>query len=109
MEWSINLGITSDELVQVIDEAATGTLEESAVAEEWEASDYVGQTAGLSRREADVLALVAQGHSNNEIADMLFLSINSVKTYPLDLPEVRRDEPLAGRCLGDPARHPRGR
>ena len=35
----------------------------------------------LSRREAQVLHLVSEGHSNQEIADTLFLSINSVKTY----------------------------
>ena len=32
-------------------------------------------------RESDVLQLVVMGHSNQEIADTLFLSINSVKTY----------------------------
>ena len=36
---------------------------------------------GLSPRESEVLALIAQGLSNQEIADRAFLSINSVKTY----------------------------
>ena len=35
----------------------------------------------LSRREAQVLHLVSEGLSNQEIADRLYLSINSVKTY----------------------------
>jgi DNA-binding CsgD family transcriptional regulator len=35
----------------------------------------------LSRREAQVLHLVSEGLSNQEIADALYLSINSVKTY----------------------------
>jgi NarL family two-component system response regulator LiaR len=36
---------------------------------------------GLSPREVDVLHLIACGLSNQEIADSLYLSINSVKTY----------------------------
>ena len=39
------------------------------------------QSAGISPRESDVLQLVVLGHGNQEIADTLFLSINSVKTY----------------------------
>ncbi len=40
-----------------------------------------GARAGLSPREGDVLRLVVRGFSNQQIADELFLSINSVKTY----------------------------
>lgn len=36
---------------------------------------------GLARREAEVLAGIVRGQSNQEIADELYLSINSVKTY----------------------------
>jgi len=35
----------------------------------------------LSERELEVLKLVALGHSNKEIADMLYLSIKTVETY----------------------------
>jgi two-component system, NarL family, response regulator NreC len=35
----------------------------------------------LSRREAEVLRLVAQGHTHQEIADQLTLSIKTVETY----------------------------
>lgn len=35
----------------------------------------------LSRREAEVLALIAAGRTNRQIADELFLSIDTVKTY----------------------------
>lgn len=35
----------------------------------------------LSARETDVLHLICRGMSNDEIADALFLSVNSVKTY----------------------------
>jgi DNA-binding NarL/FixJ family response regulator len=81
VEWSINLGISDADFVQVIREAITGTLEDSDIAHEWDASDVLGQDAGLSPRESSVLALVTRGLSNQDIADQLYLSINSVKTY----------------------------
>ena len=43
--------------------------------------DWPGRSAGLSPREAEILALITQGLSNQEIAERAFLSINSVKTY----------------------------
>ena len=43
--------------------------------------DWPGRSAGLTPREAEILALITQGLSNQEIADRAFLSINSVKTY----------------------------
>ncbi len=43
--------------------------------------NWPGRSAGLSPREAEVLALITQGLSNQEIADRAYLSINSVKTY----------------------------
>jgi DNA-binding NarL/FixJ family response regulator len=81
VEWGITLGITDEELVQVIQEAISGTLEDSSVAQDWDATEHVGQDIGLSRRESEVLQLVLQGLSNQEIAESMFLSINSVKSY----------------------------
>jgi DNA-binding CsgD family transcriptional regulator len=39
------------------------------------------QKLGLSRREYEVLKLIAAGHSNQEIADKLFVSMSTVKTH----------------------------
>ncbi len=40
---------------------------------------------GISRREHEVLCLIAEGHSNQEIADRLFLSLNTVKSHSSNL------------------------
>ena len=81
MEWSITLDITDADFVQVIKDAIAGTLEHSDVAQEWDTADFLGQDVGLSPRESSVLGLVTRGFSNQDIADELYLSINSVKTY----------------------------
>ncbi|MFK7810225.1 MAG: response regulator transcription factor [Saprospiraceae bacterium] len=39
------------------------------------------KTVGISGREHDVLKLMAKGYSNQEIADQLFISLNTVKTH----------------------------
>jgi len=36
---------------------------------------------GLSKREREVLGLVAQGYTNQQIADRLFLSVKTIETY----------------------------
>ena len=36
---------------------------------------------GISKREQEVLELMAQGLSNNEIAERLFVSLNTIKTH----------------------------
>src|SRR5437763_1713222 len=48
---------------------------------------------GISSREEEVLRLIAVGHSNQEIADKLFLSLNTIKKHTSTLfakLEVRR-------------------
>ena len=54
---------------------------DDANAAEIDQGGWPGRGHGLSAREGEVLALIAQGLSNQEIADRAFLSINSVKTY----------------------------
>jgi len=43
------------------------------------------QRLGISKREYEVLELMAQGLSNQEIADKLFVSLNTVKTHSSNL------------------------
>jgi two-component system, NarL family, response regulator LiaR len=40
---------------------------------------------GISKRELEVLQLISEGLSNQEIADRLFLSLNTVKTHSSNL------------------------
>lgn len=40
---------------------------------------------GISKREHEVLELMARGHSNQEIAEKLFVSVNTVKTHLANL------------------------
>jgi len=44
-------------------------------------ADWPGRAEGLTDREAEVLALICQGLSNQQVAQTLYLSINSIKTY----------------------------
>jgi ATP/maltotriose-dependent transcriptional regulator MalT len=39
------------------------------------------QNLGLSKREMEVLQLMAEGLSNHEIASRLFVSLNTIKTH----------------------------
>ncbi len=43
--------------------------------------DWPGREEGLTARESEVLSLITQGHSNNDIVETTMLSINSIKSY----------------------------
>jgi len=43
------------------------------------------QRLGISKREYEVLELIAQGLSNQEIAERLFVSLNTVKSHSSNL------------------------
>ena len=45
------------------------------------AGDWPGRSAGLSPREAEVVALIARGLSNKQICERAHVSINSIKSY----------------------------
>ncbi len=42
---------------------------------------WPGRSEGLTERESEILALITQGKSNAEVADLTFLSANTVKSY----------------------------
>ncbi len=43
--------------------------------------DWPGRNEGLTDREAEILALITQGKSNAEVAELTYLSPNTVKSY----------------------------
>ena len=61
--------------------APTLQVDEASQSPQADGGEWPGREFGLSAREAEVLALITQGLSNQEIADRTYLSINSVKTY----------------------------
>ena len=42
---------------------------------------WPGRTHGLSRREAEIMSLIAQGLTNEEISSRTYLSANTIKSY----------------------------
>jgi DNA-binding NarL/FixJ family response regulator len=78
------LGVDEDGLVEAVEAAATRRTDGDPARESVPPPTHArrpGAEFGLSAREADVLALIVQGLTNKQIADRLYLSINSVKTY----------------------------
>jgi DNA-binding CsgD family transcriptional regulator len=49
--------------------------------EGFELNTSVVSQLGLSKRELEILGLMAQGHSNQEIAITIFVSLSTVKTH----------------------------
>jgi DNA-binding NarL/FixJ family response regulator len=70
----VSMSTRSHELVQAIELTALGKpLPDQP--------DSLGEAAGLSPREVEALALITQGLSNQEIAEKLFLTINTLKSH----------------------------
>ena len=81
----LSKGLDAEQVVagiEAVQRGETVTPPESTTSGERAANgEWPGRELGLSAREAEVLALITQGLSNQEIAQRTYLSINSVKTY----------------------------
>jgi DNA-binding NarL/FixJ family response regulator len=80
---SISLGVGAEELVDAIEAFAAGHLEDGSRADLENRADrrrQQGRGVNLSPRELEVLGLIVQGLTNDELAGELFLSINTVKS-----------------------------
>jgi len=81
----LSKGLDAEQVVagiEAVQRGETVTPPESTSSGERTANgEWPGRELGLSAREAEVLALITQGLSNQEIAQRTYLSINSVKTY----------------------------
>ncbi|NHZ70213.1 MAG: response regulator [Proteobacteria bacterium] len=60
---------------------ATDSAGDTATRESGDDDDLEHRFNSLSEREAEVFRLVSLGHSNGEIAEMMFLSVKTVETY----------------------------
>lgn len=76
---------TAAELVGAIEAVCAGEVvvdrPPTARAHPTTGGNWPGRTEGLTDREAEILALMAQGKSNAEVAGATFLSPNTVKSY----------------------------
>jgi DNA-binding NarL/FixJ family response regulator len=79
----LSKGMDAEALVQALEDVHDGkvVLPAGVAVRDRIAGDWPGKTFGLSAREAEIIALITQGLSNQEIAQRSYLSINSVKTY----------------------------
>ncbi len=78
----LSKGMSAEEVVQALEDVADGKIVVPADRRlDNQSGLWPGRDHGLTEREAEVLALITQGLSNQEIAERTYLSINSVKTY----------------------------
>jgi NarL family two-component system response regulator LiaR len=74
--------LTVTELVDALERINAGlSVAEPALDTDTDDGDWPGRQHGLTDRESEILALITQGLSNQEIADRAYLSINTVKSY----------------------------
>jgi len=79
----ISKSVSADELVDLLERIHSGDTVVPTIDEDVEGTfgHWPGDEHGLSPREAEVLALICQGLSNQQITERAFLSINTVKSY----------------------------
>src|SRR6476620_4674551 len=79
----LSKALTALEIVEAIEKVHVGEVVHDTRIEVEEGSQgaWPGRDHGLTQRESEVLALITQGLTNQEIAERAYISINSVKTY----------------------------
>ena len=78
----VSKSVTGGELVELLERIHSGeTVVPPSEEGEGAFGHWPGDDHGLSPREAEVLALICQGLSNEQITERAFLSINTVKSY----------------------------
>lgn len=75
---------TAEELVSALEQVHQGVVVVSpdpGADATPSAGEWPGRSHGLTARESEVMALIAQGLTNAEIAERAYISVNSVKTH----------------------------
>jgi DNA-binding NarL/FixJ family response regulator len=76
---------TQEELMEAIETVAKGKTFLSEEAAQSLKKNVSGELPVLTRREKEVLELIAEGMTNNEIAQQLFISVTTVDTHRKNL------------------------
>lgn len=82
----LSKGLTGEEIAKALEAIYAGEVvllpapleDEGGIGE---IGTWPGRDHSLTQRESEVIALITQGLTNQEIADRAYISINSVKTY----------------------------
>ena len=79
----LSKALTAAEVVDAIERIHAGEIvhDTRVDVDEGAHGAWPGREHGLTQRESEVLALITQGMTNQEIAERAYISINSVKTY----------------------------
>jgi DNA-binding NarL/FixJ family response regulator len=95
VERALNAGVrgyldkrdSGQRLVAALEKVAAGEVAVSSGGTKLHRAEieWPGRAVGLSARESELLPLLAEGLKNNEIAEALYLSVNTVKTHLKDL------------------------
>lgn len=67
--------------VKIVEQIIEKPVPQQESPEGFELNEALQQKLGLSKRELEVLQLMATGLSNQEIAGQLFVSLNTIKTH----------------------------
>ncbi len=76
--------LPAEDLLEALERILAGTWQDEAEPSDDAVElpgDWPGRDDGLSERESEVISLIVQGLSNEQVADRAFLSINTVKSY----------------------------
>jgi DNA-binding NarL/FixJ family response regulator len=76
-----SIGVSETELVEAVEAAVRTDPAGRGDGSPQEGELRLGAEVGLTAREVEVLTLIAQGRTNRDIAEELYLSPNSIKTY----------------------------
>ncbi|MBC9734778.1 response regulator transcription factor [Nocardioides marmotae] len=80
----LSKAVGAEQLVELLERVRDGevvTPDETSPEEAGSFGRWPGEELGLSQRESEVLALITQGMSNDEIGKHAYIGINTVKTY----------------------------
>lgn len=79
----LSKGLSAPEIVDALKRINEGEIlrPDAGTVEDAQAGDWPGRREGLSARQAELIALVTQALSNDDIAERAGLSINTVKSY----------------------------